>query len=132
MIQRPKYQYRIQERKFSSNVIERGYERENGKWHWEVCLCPTVPKAHGDIMSQTALAALQESEDKKCLLEVGLDGIVLMEVYADPDNPEEIWSCFWENKFNIPKELKEEVMCVLGVDLTFMFFHKEALMVRKK
>ena len=41
-----KLMYRIQKRKYSSNVIER--IKPNTKDTWEVYLCPTVKKVEGD------------------------------------------------------------------------------------
>lgn len=49
-----KIDFRVQERKFSSNVIEKGieYEKENGDiaWKWEVIIAPTCNKKEGDSL----------------------------------------------------------------------------------
>ena len=43
--------YRIQKRKYSSNVIEKG-EIINGKLKWSVHICPTRKKVEGDIVCE--------------------------------------------------------------------------------
>ena len=43
-------QFRIQKRKWSSNIIEIGIEGDNDKIIWTPYLAPLVRKAEGDIL----------------------------------------------------------------------------------
>ena len=50
--------YRIQIRKYSSNVIEQLVSDANGKEKWTVAICPTLKKSDGDILCETLLKSL--------------------------------------------------------------------------
>ena len=49
------HEYRIQKRKYSSNVLERRLKTDNNKASWEVFVCPTVNKKEGDVVCNELL-----------------------------------------------------------------------------
>ena len=57
-------QYRIQKRKYSSNVIEK-LIIENGKEKWKVHLCPTERKSVGDVVCEELLEFLNYEKPLK-------------------------------------------------------------------
>ena len=57
--------YRIQKRKYSSNVIERLVIDKNGKSKWKVHLCPTEKKSIGDVAVEEILVFLNGKEKNK-------------------------------------------------------------------
>ena len=57
------YVYRIQERKYSSNIIERGYYISDKLKH-EPFICPVINKKEGDIICNNLLEILKNDNRK--------------------------------------------------------------------
>jgi len=56
--------FRIQERKFASNVIEASNKKENGKDKWFVYLMPALMKKEGDILCEKLLTFLNKKDEE--------------------------------------------------------------------
>ncbi len=56
--------YRIQKRKYSSNIIEIGVLDENNKIKWTPYIAPLISKVEGDIVAERILELLTKTENK--------------------------------------------------------------------
>ncbi|MDC7248565.1 MAG: hypothetical protein PQJ49_01440 [Sphaerochaetaceae bacterium] len=54
--------YRLQERKFSSNIIEKRIVTEEGKERWIPFVAPLVKKTDGDVVCNEILEFLNNKE----------------------------------------------------------------------
>lgn len=56
--------FRIQERQFSTNIIEQFVDGEDGaKGHWRTFLCPLLHKSEGDIVARRILGMLNMASE---------------------------------------------------------------------